>query len=352
MNSNPKSKKIFFLIFIILFVFLFSSVFICLYVPVSFSKDVPAVRIEIPTGTSTKKIGQILKEKKIIRSSAFFYVAARLPVVFGRKSPYSLKSGVYNVSSCMSLMQILSLLESGRQEYIKIMIPEGLTMRKTGIILEEGGICPESDFYNSCFDKTLLQKYGIPSENAEGLLFPDTYYFTPDMNSSDVVSIMIENFMAKAELIPQFKNKKISEFYDTVILASIVEREYRVEQEAPLIASVFTNRIADNAGLYSCATIEYIITELQGKPHPEVISYDDLKIDSPYNTYKWAGLTPGPISNPGLVALKAAANPPETDYYYFTLNNAEKGTHTFSRSFNSHTQAGTVYKTKKAAEKK
>ena len=79
------------------------------------------------------------------------------------------------------------------------MIPEGLTMRKTGIILEEGGICPESDFCNSCFDKTLLKKYEIPSENAEGLLFPDTYYFTPDMNSSDVVSIMIENFMAKAE---------------------------------------------------------------------------------------------------------------------------------------------------------
>ena len=129
----------------------------------------------------------------------------------------------------------------------------------------------------------------------------------------------------------------------------MVEREYRVAEEAPLIASVFKNRIEENIGLYSCATIEYIITEILGKPHPDVITYDDLKIDSPYNTYKWAGLPPSPISNPGLVALKASANPPKTEYYYFTLKDEARGTHTFSRSFSSHTRAGIQFKTKKAA---
>lgn len=107
-----------------------------------------------------------------------------------------------------------------------------------------------------------------------------------------------------------------SELHEFVTLASVVEREYRVKSEAPLISSVFTNRLKHGIGLYSCATIEYILTEIQGKPHPDRITYDDLKIDSPYNTYKWAGLPAGPISNPGLVAFSAALNPAKTDYYF------------------------------------
>ena len=120
--------------------------------------------------------------------------------------------------------------------------------------------------------------------------------------------------------------------------------------EAPLIASVFKNRIAKNIGLYSCATIEYIITEIQGKAHPDVITYDDLKIDNPYNTYKWAGLPPTPISNPGMIALNAAANAPKTNYYYFRLKDEKTGRHAFSEHFDEHIQEGVRYKTKKAAE--
>lgn len=343
-----KKKSLFlFSFFLIIVAFVFYSIF-CLYIPVS-SKNTEEIRVEIPSGTSTRKIASILKEKNLIRSENYFYLASRIPVLFGRKSAYSLKSGVYMVKPSMSNMQILELLESGRQEYIKTVIPEGLTKTKIAEILEMKGVCSKEDFLQSCYDKNLLLKYEIPGENFEGFLFPDTYFFTPKMSSDDVIEIMVKNFFEKIQEIPQLKDKKNQELYDVVILASIVEREYRVEDEAPLIASVFTNRIEDNVGLYSCATIEYIITEILGRPHPDVITYDDLKIDSPYNTYKWAGLTPGPISNPGFVALKAASFPPKTNYYYFTLTDSSKGTHTFSTSFKSHTSAGVQFKTKKAA---
>ena len=98
----------------------------------------------------------------------------------------------------------------------------------------------------------------------------------------------------------------------------------------------FKNRLKHNIGLYSCATIVYIITEIQGKPHPERILTKDTKIDSPYNTYKWAGLTPGPISNPGLTALDAATNTPKTPYFFFQVENEKTGKHVFTETFEEH----------------
>ncbi|MCF0242006.1 MAG: endolytic transglycosylase MltG, partial [Treponema sp.] len=121
-----------------------------------------------------------------------------------------------------------------------------------------------------------------------------------------------------------------------VILASIVEKEYRVPEEAPLIASVFKNRMKQNIGLYSCATIVYILTEIQGNSHPSRILIEDTKIDSPYNTYKWAGLPPGPISNPGITALNAVINTPKTNYYFFQIKDAGKGSHVFTTTFDEH----------------
>lgn len=322
------------------------------YVPVDSVKNEETVRVEIPAGTSTKKIASILKQKKLIRSEQLFYLNARFPLMTFRVTPYLIKSGVYTVKSSMSMSQILTLMESGQQEYIKILIPEGLTMRKIGEMLEEEKVCSSQHFINACKNLRLVNEYKIPAESFEGFLFPDTYFLTPGMDPETVVCLMVNNFISKVSDVDGFKDRSISDYYNTVVLASIVEREYRVPEEAPLIASVFKNRIEENTGLYSCATIEYIITEILGRPHPDVITYDDLKIDSPYNTYKWAGLTPGPISNPGLIALKAAANPPKTDYFYFTLTDSNKGTHTFSKSFSSHTQAGVKFKTKKAASSK
>jgi len=132
-------------------------------------------------------------------------------------------------------------------------------------------------------------------------------------------------------------------------LASIIEREYRIDDEAPLIASVFKNRLKKNIGLYSCATVEYIITEIKNKKHPKRLFYDDLKVQNPYNTYINAGLPPGPISNPGFTALHAACNPAKTDYFYFRLIDADNGTHIFTRTFDEHNKANGTFLLKKAA---
>lgn len=349
MNKKSAGRKLLIMAVMAAFISLLGFFVTELYIPVSLSKKAEKVRVEVPSGTSTKKIASTLKNEGLVRSQFFFYAASKFPFVFGRKTPYLLKSGVYEISPNMSVSQILSELESGHQEYARTVIPEGLTVSKIAEILDEKGVCRKQDFMLASRNYSLLQKYQIPASSFEGFLFPDTYFFTPSMKAATVIEMMADNFLKKTVGIPEFNGKTPSEYYDILILASVVEREYRVAGEAPLIASVFKNRIEKNIGLYSCATIEYIITEILGKPHPDVITYDDLKIDSPYNTYKWAGLPPSPISNPGLVALKAAANPPKTDYYYFTLTDEASGTHTFSRSFSSHTRAGIQFKTKKAA---
>lgn len=320
--------------------------------PVDSAAAARTEKILVPAGSGVRSIAAQLAEKKLIRSNVSFYIATRFPFLAGRKTSFTLKSGVYSISSAMDVNTILDLLESGKQDYIRISIPEGLTLSKIAQHLEDSGICSAASFKAAASDSALLLSCNIPGANAEGYLFPDTYFLVPGMDAEKIVRMMIDNFFMKISAIPALAKMTPEKRNTVVILASIVEREYRVDSEAPLIASVFANRIKENVGLYSCATIEYIITEIEGKPHPDVITYDDLKINSPYNTYKWAALPPGPISNPGMIALSAAANPPVTDYYYFRLTDPVRGTHTFSRNFTLHKEAEKNLYTKKAATAK
>ncbi len=316
--------------------------------PVSSGENETVEKIEVPQGMSTKDVAHILKEKKLVRSEDAFYISVRFSI-FDPSDPFVLKSGTYTLKNTMSLEEIYNALQEGCQEYTKVSIPEGLTMTKTARLLEQKKVCSCDEFIKACRDQALLEKHKIPAESFEGYLFPDTYFFMPGMKAEDVLERLLDNFHEKIAGIPDLASLDGEKLHDAVKLASIVEREYRAREEAPLIASVFVNRIRNNIGLYSCATIEYIITEIQGKPHPERITYKDLELDSPYNTYKWAGLPYGPISNPGLVALEAVAAPPETDYFFFVLTDRKKGTHTFSKNFDQHKAADNAanYKSKR-----
>jgi UPF0755 protein len=159
-----------------------------------------------------------------------------------------------------------------------------------------------------------------------------------------MVELMVKTFFDTITRIePSWKEMPPGKLRGTLILASIVEREYRMPDEAPLIASVFYNRLRLNMGLESCATLEYIITEIQQKAHPEYITTDDERLNSPYNTYKWAGLPPGPISNPGTTALEAAFHPAKTDFLFFVLRDPDEGRHHFSRDLSEHNQAKYLY---------
>lgn len=327
------------LIFISIYAFIFLQTR-----PVN-SIDTESIRIEIPSGMTVTQIANTLKENKIIKNPKLFYLSVRFPFInsflfFNQKVPESfvLKSGIYRLNKSMDFSEIQNELISGQQEYIVISIPEGLTISKIAAILEANKVCNSYDFITFAKDssQTIFKQYKIPGESLEGYLFPDTYYLTSRMSAADVASMMVDNFFSRIKEIPELNSKTPEDLFQTLTLASIVEREYRIPEEAPLIASVFKNRIKQNIGLYSCATIEYIITEIEGKPHPDRILLDDLKIDNPYNTYKWAGLTPGPISNPGLIALKAATNTPKTDYYFFQIVDPAAGKHVFSKTFEQH----------------
>ena len=315
--------------------------------------DNSKIRIEIPNGMSVSGAGSLLAENALIRNEKLFYYAARYPKLKsflygkGKDQPFILRSGIYYISPSMNIAEIQEVLSSGQQEYIKVSLPEGLTISKIASELQEEGICSAADFISVCKSPAFAEKNGIKGESVEGFLFPDTYFLTAGMTAEKVAQIMIDNFYKKIQEIPTLSQMNAADLYQTVVLASIVEREYRVEEEAPLIASVFKNRLRRNIGLYSCATVEYILTEIEGRPHPERILIEDTKIDNPYNTYKWAGLPPGPISNPGLVALKASADTPKTNYYFFQIVDPAAGKHVFTTSFEEHIESHSLY-TKKS----
>lgn len=307
-------------------------------------------KFAVNKGDTFRTVAAELKKAGLIRSEDVFYYATRLPFILGEKEPVVLKTGIYMLDSSMSTSEIILLLASGKQQaFVKVAVPEGLTTRKISAIMEKNEACKAEEFMNAVSSKTLLEKYGIHASSLDGFLYPDTYNFSLGMSAENIVSMMVDNFFDHIEKIPNFAGKKPDEFYNDLILASIVEREYRSAPEAPIMASVFKNRLSINMGLESCATIEYIITEVLGKPHPERIFYNDLKIDSPYNTYKYAGLPPSPISNPGFTALSAVAEPADTDYFYFTLTDSAAGTHTFSKNQREHEKATWAFRTKKAA---
>ena len=314
-----------------------------------------SVRIEISSGMSVSAAGALLESNRLIRNQKLFYFTARYPKLkaflygAGADTQFVLRSGIYYISPSMNIAEIQEVLSSGQQEYIKVSLPEGLTISKIAAELEENRICAAADFISVCKSSSFAAENGITGESVEGFLFPDTYFLTAGMTAESVAKIMIQNFFTKINSIPELAQMNSADLYQTVILASIVEREYRVEDEAPLIASVFKNRLRRNIGLYSCATVEYILTEIEGRPHPDRILIEDTKIDNPYNTYKWAGLPPGPISNPGLVALSASAKTPKTDYYFFQVVDPSAGRHVFTTNFDDHIQSHNLY-TKKSGK--
>ena len=322
--------------------------------PVSKDSSSQNVRIEVEYGTSVYSISNFLKENNLIKNQKLFYYSVRYPKIINFlfkedqvPEHIELKSGIYYINASMNYGQIINELSSGRQEYVVVSIPEGLTISKIGEILEEKGICKKNDFRNLCYNPKVVESYNIPGTSLEGFLFPDTYYFTSNMQPELVISMMLDNFFSKIKSIESLNGLSKEDLYYKIKLASIVEREYRIPDEAPIISSVFVNRLKYNIGLYSCATVEYILTEVQGKPHPDRILIEDTKIDSPYNTYKYAGLPPTPISNPGLISLNAAANPAKTKYYFFQIVDPEEGRHIFTSTFDEHIESHSLYTKKR-----
>jgi UPF0755 protein len=305
------------------------------------SPQIPAggTVFKVLRGENLATIADRLEREGLIRSRLLLLIFSR---VSGTET--AIKNGYFRILPGDSMIDVHNLLVAGYQEQVKITIPEGWTMKKIARYMEEEGIAGREEFLVAASSPSLLEQFGIPAENLEGYLFPDTYYFPRGYPAYGVVEEMVENFFRRvAEIAPEALQWDREKLHRRIIMASIVEREYRRAEEAPLIASVFYNRLDYNIGLESCATLGYIITDIQNKPHPEYLSAEDKRIDSPYNTYKWAGLPPGPISSPGAVALRAAFDPADTEYYYFVLKDPQTGEHYFSEDLQEHNWAKYYY---------
>lgn len=305
---------------------------IAFYLPLA--SDSEGQLFTVSRGSSVKAIAADLKKDGLVRSEYAAYLYFRFTGI-------TVKAGTYKLSPAMSVKEVCNYLQQGKQEYIKVTLPEGLTLSKTAAILEKNNVISAENFLAAVENPALLEGYGIVGRSAEGFLFPDTYFFSYQETAERVMKVLLDNFFTKTAEIPHFPQDPL-ERYNTVILASIIEREYRIPEEAVKIAGVFSNRLKIGMGLQSCATIEYILTEVQHKPHPERLLKKDLEINHPYNTYKWRGLPPGPIANPGLTALYAACNPEQNSYLYFRLENADSGAHIFTKNLTDHARAGAL----------
>lgn len=330
-----KRQSSYYTILIVVCVVLVATVGVAvMYAPASLKENEAEQLFTVQRGDSVRQTARNLKAEGLVRFEYPIYLYFRL---FNKP----IKAGAYRLSPAMSIWAICACLQAGTQALIKITVPEGLTISKTAAVLEEHGLVSAKDFLQAAKDKALLHMYGIVADSAEGFLFPDTYFFSYGESAARIVMTMLENFFDKTAGIPHFPPDPAQQ-YKAVILASIIEREYRVPNEASKIAGVFLKRLAIGMALQSCATVEYILTEVQHKKHPERLFNKDLKIEHPYNTYQRQGLPPGPIASPGMTALYAACNPEKHDYLYFRLENAETGSHVFTKSLDEHAKAGVL----------
>jgi len=293
----------------------------------------------IQKGESTESIISRLEQQKLIRSGLLLRLISKL-----YQTERSFKSGVYRITPELTTLDIHNLLVSGNQDLLRITIPEGWSRSQIAAALEEQGLTTSNEFLKATEADKLLKAFAIPSQNVEGYLFPDTYFLPREITAQNIAQIMVKTFFIKLnELDSAYKNLSPLELHKKIILASIVEKEYRLKDEASLIASVFYNRLTRNIRLESCATIGFIKTEILGQPHAERLWDIDLQIPSPYNTYQNYGLPPGPISNPGFIALSAVFSPADTEYLYFVLEDKNSGKHHFSVNFTEHVSAKNYY---------
>lgn len=304
-------------------------------------------RINIAPGATARTISQQLHAAKLIRSSGAFRLLGRLTGTSG-----SMKAGVYDISPKEGTLAILRRLNSGDDVdlSVKVTIPEGFTVKKIAHALEAAGILPAKDFLE--YLKTAPLPYDFLEQQLsrvdrerrfEGLLFPDSYHLLPGSTAADVVDVMTRRWRQVVESVFPAEVLQGGQTKDTPVpmnltqlltLASIIEREAVVDEERAVISGVFYNRLEIDQALQSCATVQYILEK--SKP---ILSTADTQIDSPYNTYRNPGLTPGPIATSGLPSLRAAAQPAATEYFYFFAKPDDSGQHVFSRTFAEHDRA-------------
>lgn len=300
----------------------------------------------VVAGESTESIIGRLKQEGIIRSVSIFKMALKSSGLAAKLQP-----GTYDLGGATSYRQIIDRLAAGgipaNEAVLRVI--EGWSLRDIKAELGRLGLAAAEDFYQSAGEPLAApqrldrrpapdysQEFPLLAErpagvSLEGYLFPDTYRVYKDAAAADVVRTMLGNFqkrLAEGDTRTLIARSGHT-LYEILTMASIIEKEVRTEADRRLASDIFWRRLGAGMALQSCATVNYVT----GKSSPAV-SYEDTQIDSPFNTYEHAGLPPGPICNPGLAAIRAAADPQPNDYWYFLTDNDGR-TH-FARDLDEH----------------
>lgn len=300
-------------------------------------------QIIIRTGSSAKQIAEDLYRQDLIKSRTLFNLLVNI-----KGLENSLKAGVYNIKPEYRLLDIIDLLARGKVATFRVTIPEGFTVEEIARRLAVMTGYSEEDFLR--YARVNLGKdYLVEDKDIiyplEGFLYPDTYIIPTEYKAGEILEVMLSVF--ESRWLERIKaavdgkgeqetglvvNKKVVNGYslhEIMTIASLIEKEAKLDEEKPLVAGVIYNRLRMNMNLQIDACIQYILGERK-----ERILYSDLQIDSPYNTYLYPGLPPGPIASPGAESIKAALNPADVDYlFYFAL---QDGSHVFTRTYNEH----------------
>ena len=243
------------------------------------------------------------------------------------------------MSDISNMKQLLLRITSSEYDYTSITIPEGWTVSQIAQKLQKTNLADSLSFKNLCNDGNFINELKISGiSNLEGYLFPETYFISSNQNEKQIITMMVNQFK-KIVNSHQFNYEKYDlNFHDLITLASIIQGEARDINEMSTISSVFHNRLNKNMYLDANATIQYIIPGENRR-----LRNKDLETNNPYNTYKYKGLPPGPINNPGLDAIIAASKPLTTDFLYFVKDPENLGKHVFNKTFTGHEKARKKY---------
>lgn len=285
-------------------------------------------QIVVPPGASARRIGTLLEREGIVRNAQVFAWNVRLQGV-GQK----LEAGTYELDGRADTPGIVKQLLKAPIQTRRVTIPEGLTRHEIAGLLARQGVVDSLQFARLSEDPALAARLGINANTLEGYLFPETYFFALETSEEEVIARLVGQFheVFADTLYGRLEAIKL-DLHQAVTLASIVEREAQAASERPIISGVFLRRLQLRRRLESCATVEYALGV-----HKKRLTNADLRVVSPFNTYRHRGLPPGPIGNPGRAALLATLYPTPTEYLYFVARG--DGTHIFSRTNKDHERA-------------
>ncbi len=300
------------------------------------------VNVVITPGMTLNKISTLLENQKLVSNALSFRLLAYLQEKEGQ-----IQIGEYEMSASMTPKEILGIVTSGKTILHAVTIPEGYRITEIAALLEDKGLAKAEKFIEITQDQELIQSMGIVGSSLEGYLFPETYNFSKNTPERKIVQRLLDTYRENIKnqgLMKRAESINFS-FHQIMTLASLIEKETGVDEERKLISSVFHNRLKKNMLLQTDPTVIYAIANFDGN-----IRKKDLKIDSPYNTYKYRGLPPGPIASPGIKSIIAALEPNESDYLYFVSR--KDGSHQFSSNLMDHNRAVRKYQLRRVSSGK